>query len=73
MYFDDERIVIVDNGLGMFYEDLMDKWFFVVYLLKCDDWLVDDFCNIVVGCCYYVGSKGIGRFLFDCFGEEVMI
>lgn len=73
LYFGDDSIVIADNGSGMSYEDLTDKWLFVAYSSKRSDRPADDFRNIAAERRHYAGSKGIGRFSSDRLGEEVVI
>ncbi|WLQ13083.1 sensor histidine kinase [Hahella aquimaris] len=73
LYFGDDNIVIADNGSGMSYEDLTNKWLFVAYSSKRSDRPVDDFRNIASERRHYAGSKGIGRFSSDRLGEEVVI
>ena len=34
LHFSEDRIVVVDNGSGMTYEDLTQKWLFVAYSAK---------------------------------------
>lgn len=73
LYFGDDSIVIADNGSGMSYEDLRDKWLFVAYSSKRNDRSQDDFRNIAAERRHYAGSKGIGRFSSDRLGSEVVI
>ncbi|MEN9307729.1 MAG: hypothetical protein RL173_1661 [Fibrobacterota bacterium] len=73
LYFGDDMIVIADNGSGMSYEDLTDKWLFVAYSSKRTDRSADDFRNIAAERRHYAGSKGIGRFSSDRLGEEVVL
>lgn len=73
LYFGDDLIVIADNGSGMSYEDLTDKWLFVAYSSKRSDRAEDDFRNIAAERRHYAGSKGIGRFSSDRLGSEVVI
>lgn len=73
LYFGDGMIVIADNGSGMSYEDLTEKWLFVAYSSKRNDRSPDDFRNIAADRRHYAGSKGIGRFSSDRLGEEVII
>lgn len=73
LHFGDGVIVIADNGSGMSYEDLTDKWLFVAYSSKRADRSADDFRNIAAERRHYAGSKGIGRFSSDRLGEEVVI
>lgn len=73
LYFDEDVIVIADNGSGMSYEDLTGKWLFVAYSAKRSDRSEDDFRNIAAERRHYAGSKGIGRFSSDRLGEEVIL
>lgn len=73
LHFGDGRIVIADNGSGMSYEDLTNKWLFVAYSSKRVDKSAEDFRNIAAERRHYAGSKGIGRFSSDRLGEEVVI
>lgn len=73
LYFGEGMIVIADNGTGMSYEDLTNKWLFVAYSSKRTDRSADDFRNIAAERRHYAGSKGIGRFSSDRLGEEVIL
>ncbi len=73
LYFGDNSIVIADNGAGMSYEDLTDKWLFVAYSSKRSSRSPDDFRNLAADRRNYAGSKGIGRFSSDRLGEEVIL
>ena len=73
LYFGEDMIVIADNGSGMSYEDLTDKWLFVAYSSKRSDRSASDFRNIAADRRHYAGSKGIGRFSSDRLGEEVVL
>ncbi len=73
LYFGDDTIVIADNGTGMSYEDITEKWLFVAYSSKRSDRPADDFRNMAAERRAYAGSKGIGRFSSDRLGEEVVI
>lgn len=73
LYFGDGMIVVADNGSGMSYEDLTDKWLFVAYSAKRTARSADDFRNLAAERRHYAGSKGIGRFSSDRLGEEVVI
>tara|TARA_R110001599_G_scaffold22110_2_gene82049 strand:+ start:970 stop:3324 length:2355 start_codon:yes stop_codon:yes gene_type:complete len=73
LYFGEDMIVIADNGSGMSYEDLTDKWLFVAYSSKRSDRPEGDFRNIAAERQHYAGSKGIGRFSSDRLGSEVVI
>lgn len=73
LHFGDDNIIIADNGSGMSYDDLTDKWLFVAYSAKRSDRSADDFRNVAAERRHYAGSKGIGRFSSDRLGEEVVI
>jgi signal transduction histidine kinase len=73
LYFGDDMIVIADNGSGMSYEDLTDKWLFVAYSSKRTVRSAEDFRNIAADRRHYAGSKGIGRFSSDRLGEQVIL
>lgn len=62
-----DRIYIIDNGKGMSYDDLVDKWLFLAYSAKKDGSEdVDD--NRI-----YAGNKGVGRFSCDRLGGVLRI
>lgn len=69
LYFSDDKIVIADNGHGMSYEDLQEKWLFVAYSAKRHGQDEKDFRDVVAERQQYAGSKGIGRFSSDRLGE----
>lgn len=73
LYFGEDSIVIADNGSGMTYKDLTDKWLFVAYSSKRSDRPAGDFRNIAAERRHYAGSKGIGRFSSDRLGGEIII
>ncbi|MBC1442760.1 histidine kinase, partial [Listeria seeligeri] len=55
-------IEIRDNGNGMNYKDIKDKWLFVAYSEKKDQ--IEE---------TYAGSKGIGRFSCDRLGGKMIL
>jgi signal transduction histidine kinase len=71
LFFDNNRIVIADNGLGMSYEDLQTKWLFVAYSSKRVSNASAGFRDEIAQRRQYAGSKGIGRFSSDRLGEEI--
>jgi signal transduction histidine kinase len=76
LYFDPERIVIVDNGYGMTRRDIKKKWLFVAYSSKRDMNRKHDrssFRDEVLDRQQFAGSKGIGRFSTDRLGEHVVL
>lgn len=72
--FDDDSVLIADNGVGMTYNDIKTKWLFVAYSAKRD---VNrptgraGFRDEVVERKHFAGSKGIGRFSSDRLGQVV--
>lgn len=73
IYFGNDNIVIADDGHGMTYEDLEEKWLFVAYSAKRQAEANKDFRDIVAGRQQYAGSKGIGRFSSDRLGELLIL
>lgn len=71
LYFDADEIVIADNGTGMSYDDIKNKWLFVAYSSKRDPGKGKDFRDEIAQGRHYAGSKGIGRFSTDRLGEIV--
>lgn len=70
--FEKNKIVIADNGLGMSYDHLINRWLFVAYSAK-RDYSQDDFRDRIANRTHYAGSKGIGRFSSDRLGETVIL
>lgn len=64
IYSENAKIVIQDNGKGMDYNDLINKWLFVAYSAKRDG--TED-SNKQIN--YYAGAKGVGRFSCDRLGR----
>lgn len=74
IYFGSNNVIIADNGVGMSYEDLTEKWLFVAYSSKREQGSPSkDFRTIVADRQHYAGSKGIGRFSSDRLGGEVVL
>jgi len=67
LHFDSDSITIADNGIGMSYQDLNEKWLFVAYSSK-RDVTAKDFREQAAERKHYAGSKGIGRFSSDRLG-----
>jgi signal transduction histidine kinase len=59
------RIVVVDCGVGMDYDDICDKWLNIAYSEKKSSTSADGG--------YYAGNKGVGRFSCDRLGQELDI
>jgi signal transduction histidine kinase len=73
IYFGDDSVMVADNGSGMSYEDLTDKWLFVAYSAKKDQGDGRDFRHVAAERVHYAGSKGIGRFSTDRLGREIVL
>jgi signal transduction histidine kinase len=73
IHFGNDRIVVADNGCGMSYEDLTQKWLFVAYSAKRTERPEDDFRNVAADRRHFAGSKGIGRFSSDRLGKQVLV
>ncbi|MGB2727606.1 MAG: ATP-binding protein [Halobacteriota archaeon] len=67
------KILIIDNGQGMTYQDLLDKFLFVGYSEKkeFDDSLKRDFRDKIQKRRVFAGAKGIGRFSCDRLGTKL--
>jgi signal transduction histidine kinase len=72
LYFGDDSILIADNGVGMSYDDLLEKWLFVAYSAKRPE-NAKDFRDVVADRGHFAGSKGIGRFSSDRLGLELTL
>ena len=70
--FDEDKIIIADNGKGMSYKDIEEKWLFVAYSAKRDG-TEDHIRSRKSNKNYYAGSKGIGRFSSDRLGEILIV
>lgn len=62
------KIIISDNGIGMSFEDIRDKWMVVGTNSKRKELYSPEPFNRK-----YVGEKGIGRFAVDKLGERLQI
>ncbi|WP_419495009.1 ATP-binding protein [Chryseobacterium bernardetii] len=65
---DKAKIIIKDNGKGMDYEDLKNKWLFVAYSAKKLGIENDDYRNKIKSQRVFAGAKGVGRFSCDRLG-----
>ncbi len=75
IYSDNPKIIIKDNGKGMNYDDLINKWLFLAYSAKKEGTEEDSFnyrdkINVKRA---YAGAKGIGRFSCDRLGHELYL
>ncbi len=75
IYSDKSKIIIEDNGKGMNYDDLENKWLFVAYSAKKDGSENKDlnFRDKIQVQRSFAGAKGIGRFSCDRLGKNLYI
>jgi signal transduction histidine kinase len=72
--FNEDEIIIADNGKGMSENDIKEKWLAVAYSAKKDGTEDDDVkrsphLNNLKSRRYYAGAKGVGRFSCDRLGN----
>ena len=73
LHFEPDSITIADDGSGMSYEDLQNKWLFVAYSAKRLGNDRDEFREKAIERTQYAGNKGIGRFSSDRLGERLIL
>lgn len=76
IYTDKGKVIIKDNGKGMSYQDLIDKWLFVARSSKFEGDEEDSYKNFrdkIKVKRAYAGAKGIGRFSCDRLGSELYL
>lgn len=73
LYFGEDNVVVADNGSGMSYYDIKEKWLFVAYSSKREGRSEKDFRDVAAERHHFAGSKGIGRFSSDRLGDEVVL
>ena len=75
IYSSNPKIIIKDNGKGMNYNDLENKWLFVAYSAKKDGTENKDlnFRDKIHVKRAFAGAKGIGRFSCDRLGKTLFI
>ncbi|WP_337439354.1 ATP-binding protein [Alistipes sp.] len=69
--FDDDKIIIADNGKGMTLDELKDKWLFVGYSAKRDGTEDNSYRSKFKR--VYAGAKGIGRISCDRLARFVTL
>lgn len=72
--FEDDRIVIADDGKGMSHDDILRKWLFVAYSAKREGTEDDDYRDKIgdrTG--PFAGAKGVGRFSCDRLGTSLRL
>ena len=67
----DVKLIILDNGKGMNYNELKNKWLFVAYSAKKDGTEFSDYRNKIKVTRYFAGAKGVGRFSCDRLGSKL--
>jgi signal transduction histidine kinase len=67
IYSKNAKVIIQDNGKGMDYEDLTEKWLFLGYSAKRDG--TEDYRDKIKSGRVYAGAKGVGRFSCDRLGK----
>lgn len=69
IYTEKAKIIIKDNGKGMNYDDLLNKWLFVAYSAKREGTEDVDYRDKIKVARAFAGAKGIGRFSCDRLGS----
>ncbi len=75
IYGETPKITIKDDGKGMNYEDLVNKWLFVAYSAKKEGTEEEnyDYRDKIKVKRAYAGAKGIGRFSCDRLGSYLYL
>ncbi len=75
--FQENKIIISDNGKGMSLDDIKNKWLYLAFSAKKDDTedLVkdEDYRDKVQAKTHYAGAKGVGRFSVDRLGKTLTL
>jgi signal transduction histidine kinase len=78
--FEENKIIIADNGVGMAFNDLLEKWLAVAYSNKKDqntketkEIKRESYRDNIPARHHYAGAKGIGRFSCDRLGEKLIL
>jgi signal transduction histidine kinase len=67
------KIIIKDDGKGMSFEELKNKWLFVGYSAKKDGSEDDDYRHDLGVKRVFAGAKGVGRFSCDKLGSKLKL
>lgn len=70
---DKSSILIKDDGKGMSFKDLSEKWLFVGYSAKKEGSEDKDYRDKIYQNRQYAGAKGIGRFSCDRLGKTLRL
>ena len=74
--FEEDRIIIADNGKGMTFDDVRNKWLFLGFSAKKDGSEDEHGKNASYSDRikrHYAGAKGIGRFSCDRLGQRLVL
>lgn len=77
--FEENKIIIADDGKGMSKKELQEKWLALAYSAKKDgtedetDEKNPSYRDEIQKKTYYAGAKGIGRFSCDRLGKELIL
>lgn len=72
LFFEDDKLFVIDDGKGMSYDDILNKWLFIAYSSKSDG-TEDDYRDAIKTRKAYAGSKGVGRFSCDRLGRSLIM
>jgi signal transduction histidine kinase len=75
LHFTSGTVYVIDDGDGMTYEDLTEKWLFVAYSSKsgASEKTVSKYREQISDRTHFAGSKGIGRFSSDRLGSSLSL
>lgn len=77
LFFSSQGLIVVDDGKGMTFDDLTNKWLFVAYSSKSSgsgaSATPGQFRELIAERRHYAGSKGIGRFSSDRLGSTLLL
>lgn len=69
--FDNDSLIISDDGKGMTENDIINKWLLLAYSAKKDNTEDSDYRNKIKR--KYAGAKGIGRLSCDRLGSQLIL
>jgi signal transduction histidine kinase len=78
LYGGSPSILIQDDGKGMDYKEITEKWLFVAYSSKRESGAIqarasDDYRHKIESHRVYAGAKGVGRFSCDRLGSRLKV
>jgi signal transduction histidine kinase len=76
LIFNKDKVIIKDDGKGMDYDDIKNKWLFVAYSAKEDDSEDKNYVDYrkkINKRKTFAGAKGIGRFACDRLGAKLKL